>query len=192
MTFTADVDMTFTTAQTFSATTSPTVQSLLTAFTPPPNETVQFNDGIFTFTLTGVVGPTGRIVTLHNDDPTTANHYYAYGLTSDNPAPHWYDFTYDGTTGAEFVGNEILLHFVDGQRGDNDPTPNSIIHIGAPVAVAALPSSSSSGCTIAAMPSQTTNNGDWLVISMFLTFVALVRRRTRRDRIQRATNIASP
>lgn len=194
MTFTADVDMAFTNALTFSATTSPTVQSLLKSFTPPPNETAQFNDGIFGFTVTWVQGPTSRIVTLLNDDPATANHYYAYGPTSDNPAPHWYDFAYDGTTGAEFVGNKILLHFVDGQRGDNDldPTNTSITHIGAPVAVTPIPSSSSGGCTIAAIPSQTTNNGDWVVISMFLTFVSLVRRRTRSDRIQRATNIASP
>ena len=82
------------------------------------------------------------------------------------------------------MGNQILLHFVDGQRGDDDLTANkSISHTGAPVAVAAIPSSSSSGCTIATTPSQTVNNGDWVVISLFLTFLALVRRRARHDRI---------
>ncbi|MHB8743664.1 MAG: peptidylprolyl isomerase [Sulfuricaulis sp.] len=177
MTFTSDVDMTFKTAQSLNQTAS---QTLLQAFTPPPGETAQFSDGIFGFIATWTQGSSSRIVTLHNDDPATANKYYAYGPTSDNPAPHWYDFTYDGTTGAEFVGNEILLHFVDGQRGDNDTTPNSITHIGAPALVAPIPSSSSGGCTIAALPSQTTNNGDWVLISMFLAFVALVRRRARR------------
>ena len=135
--------------------------------------------------MTGVVDPTGRIVTLRNDDPTTPNHYYAYGPTADDLTPHWYDFTFDSTTGtgAEFVGNKILLHFVDGQRGDNDPTVNSIIHIGAPVLMTdTVTSTSSSGCSIAATPSPMRSSGDWIVVSMFLAFVALVRRRAHCDR----------
>ncbi|MHB8624210.1 MAG: peptidylprolyl isomerase [Sulfuricaulis sp.] len=192
MTFTADLDMTFTAGSITTADTT-TSKNLLATFTPPPSEAVQFNDGIFQFTVTWAQGSSSRIVTLHNDDPATANHYYAYGPTSDNPAPHWYDFMYDGTTGAEFVGNQILLHFVDGQRGDIDLTANnSITHAGAPAVVTPIPSSNSGGCTIAALPSQPVNNGDWVMISLFLAFVALIRRRTRREPVQRATNIASP
>jgi cyclophilin family peptidyl-prolyl cis-trans isomerase len=190
--FTADVDMTFTpdSVKTLDAATS---TSDLATFTPPPNESVNFNDGIFTFTLTGAM-PSGRVVTLLYGDTPAPNHYYAYGPTPDNTTPHWYEFSFDGTTGAEFIGNKILLHFVDGQRGDDDlnSTNGSITHTGAPVLVAPISSSSSSGCTIAGIPSQTTNNGDWVLISLFLTFVALVRRRAHHDRVQRATNIASP
>jgi uncharacterized repeat protein (TIGR01451 family) len=55
-------------------------------------------------------------------------HYFRYGQTPDNPSDHWYDFTYDGQTGAEFLStHELRLHFVDGQRGDDDLKANDII-----------------------------------------------------------------
>ena len=42
-------------------------------------------------------------------------------------------FTYDGQTGAEINGNLVTLHFVDGQRGDDDLTPDGkIIDQGGP------------------------------------------------------------
>lgn len=53
--------------------------------------------------------------------------YRKYGPTPDNATPHWYDFMYDGTTGAELNGNQAILHFVDGQRGDDDLTANGVI-----------------------------------------------------------------
>jgi len=183
--FTSDVDMTFTPGS-FGAFSASYSASLLATFTPPPGKTVQFNDGISTFKLTGTMSPTGLIVTLFHGSATTPNHYYAYGPTADNATPHWYDFTYDGTTGAEIVGNKILLHFVDNQRGDDDfTTDGSITHTGAPVLVTDIPASSptSVGCSIAATPSSMRNGGDWIVVSMFLAFVALVRRRIRRNRI---------
>ncbi len=43
-----------------------------------------------------------------------------FGPTVDNTVPHWYEFRYDGATGAEIVGNTIILHYVDGGRGDAD------------------------------------------------------------------------
>jgi hypothetical protein len=48
-------------------------------------------------------------------------------MTPDNDIPHWYEFLFDGTTGAEINENIITLHFVDGSRGDNDITTNGII-----------------------------------------------------------------
>ncbi len=181
--FTTDVDMTFGTVGIVDSTiTIP----LLAIFTPPPHTTVQFKDGIYVLTVTGTMGPTGRIVTLLRDAAAVRpTHYYAYGSTPDNTTDHWYDFSFDGETGAEIVGDKIILHFVDGKRGDSDLTVNSSIsHIGAPVLVEPIADSTKpAGCTIAAMPSQTTSNGDWILISMFLSFVALVRRRARSDRI---------
>jgi hypothetical protein len=53
--------------------------------------------------------------------------YYMYGSEPENPTPHWYDFTYDGQTGAEINGSDIILHFGDGLRGDDDLIENGII-----------------------------------------------------------------
>ena len=59
--------------------------------------------------------------------------YYKYGPTPDNPSPHWYPFLFNGTTGAIFFSDRIELHFVDGQRGDDDLQPNGqIVDVGAP------------------------------------------------------------
>ena len=184
--YAADVDMTFTSGAIVPALTA---TSWLTTFTPPSGKTVQFNDEVSTFTLTGTIG-TSRVVTLYHGAATSVNGYYAYGPTPNDPSPHWYDFSYDGVTGAEIVGDKVLLHFVDGQRGDDDldATNNSITHTGAPVLVTdtATGSSSSSGCSIATTPSKMRGNGDWILISMFLAFVALVRRRARHDRLQQS------
>jgi len=186
--FTADLDMIFSGVATASTTDT---ASLLATFSPPAHKTVQFNDGIFAFTLTGTM-PSSRVVTLFSDDPIIPTHYYAYGKTPDNTAPHWYDFSYDGETGAEIVRNKVIMHFVDGKRGDDDldSTNGSVTHTGAPAVVTANTSAQSNqsggGCSIVTAPSQTTSNGDWVVISMFLAFVALVRRRARNGRIQRA------
>ncbi|NLH17940.1 MAG: DUF11 domain-containing protein [Phycisphaerae bacterium] len=53
--------------------------------------------------------------------------YYKYGPTPTQPWPHWYEFMFDGQTGAEINGNIITLHFVDGERGDNDLSANGVI-----------------------------------------------------------------
>ena len=53
--------------------------------------------------------------------------YFKYGPTPDNPVNHLYEFTFDGETGAEFNGNEVILHFVDGKRGDSDLVANGVI-----------------------------------------------------------------
>ena len=85
---------------------------------------VDFPVGFFEFTLQGVIpgGPT--TVTLFLPPGVTANTYYKSGSTPDNATPHWYEFLFDGTTGAEIFGDRILLHFVDGQRGDDDLIAN--------------------------------------------------------------------
>jgi hypothetical protein len=48
--------------------------------------------------------------------------YRKYGPTPNNPTPHWYDFMWDGTTGAVIDGpnGKVTLYFVEGQRGDDD------------------------------------------------------------------------
>ena len=64
-------------------------------------------------------------------------HYLKYGPTPADPSVHWYNFLYqlatDGdsadTTGTEFLPNgQVVLHLVDGGRGDDDLTPDGVIN----------------------------------------------------------------
>jgi hypothetical protein len=65
------------------------------------------------------------------------NSYWKYGPTPANPAPHWYEFLYDGSTGVEFTPTGFTIHYVDGQRGDDDLTADGdIADPGAPAIVA--------------------------------------------------------
>jgi cyclophilin family peptidyl-prolyl cis-trans isomerase len=183
--FTADVDMTFDSVGTVDTAIA---VSRLAAFKSPPNNSVYFNNGMFALTMSGVMGASGRVLTLYDGATTRPTRYYAYGPTPDDPAPHWYDFTYDGETGAEIGSDRITLHFVDGKRGDEDLTANnSITHTGAQAVVTENASAQSGqaggGCSIVTTPSPTSRGGDWMVVSLFLAFVALVRRRARRNRI---------
>lgn len=97
---------------------------------PSPANTpddAEFPWGFFDFSLDGL-DPGEAItvtLTLHNGEPT--DKYYKYGMTPDNLEPHWYDFAYDGQTGAQINTNVITLHFVDGLRGDEDITQNGSV-----------------------------------------------------------------
>ena len=88
----------------------------------PPG--VDFPVGFFEFTVQGVIPGGSTTVTLFLPPGATANTYYKFGSTPDNATPHWYEFLFDGTTGAEIFADRILLHFVDGQRGDDDLIAN--------------------------------------------------------------------
>ncbi len=60
---------------------------------------------------------------------TEANQYWKYGAEPGNTTPHWYAFDYDPATGtgAVFEAGKIILHLVDGLRGDGDLTANGVI-----------------------------------------------------------------
>jgi hypothetical protein len=59
--------------------------------------------------------------------------YWKFGPTLDNTTSHWYEFTFDGTTGAVISEQMITLYFVDGERGDADGIKNGqIVEPGAP------------------------------------------------------------
>jgi cyclophilin family peptidyl-prolyl cis-trans isomerase len=192
-TFSSDTAMKFDSAEIVNVSAA---LSLLSAFEPPPNQSAHFNNDIFTLTMTGIMGGVGHIVTLYDNASTRPTHYYAYGPTPDDPSPHWYDFAFDGETGAEIKNDRIILHFVDGMRGDDDLTVNdSITHTGAQAVVTAVDDGSAQGggCSIAGIPPNMTRGGDWIVVSLFLTMLLLVRRRARRHvQRERVTNIASP
>jgi|GEM_PF-4864338 len=104
--------------------------------TLPPGapQGVQFPLGLFNFGVTNV--PTGGATTVtifpqSNVLPTT---YYKFGPEPQNPAtvadetiPHWYEFLFDGSTGAEILSDRIVLHLLDGGRGDSDIAANGVI-----------------------------------------------------------------
>ena len=99
---------------------------------------MEFSYGFFGFTITDISNGSATTVTLHFPVGTTFGTYYKYGPTPNNPTNHWYEFLYDGQTGAEIIGNIITLHFVDGTRGDDDLIANGIVvDDGAPAVVAA-------------------------------------------------------
>ena len=97
----------------------------------------EFSYGLFDFRLNGVNNGSSTIITLHLSAGTTIDAYYKYGPTPNNPTKHWYNFLFDGHTGAEIGGDVITLHLVDGMRGDDDLTANGIIfEFGGPVMAA--------------------------------------------------------
>jgi len=82
---------------------------------------VDFPYGFFIFTIEGVEpgGSTSITITL----PAGASpprSFFKYGTTPDNPSNLWYEFIYDGETGATIEGNIITLYFIDGKNGDSD------------------------------------------------------------------------
>ena len=63
--------------------------------------------------------------------------FYNFGPTEEDPEDHFYEFLFDGETGAEIFEDRILLHYVDGSRGDHDLTVNGeILTRGGPVTLA--------------------------------------------------------
>lgn len=101
---------------------------------------VTFPAGFVSFQVTGVTAGGPARVQLALASGIAVNSYWQFGPEPDNVSPHWYDFAFNGTTGAVINGNLITLHFVDGQRGDHDLTANGVIDDpGAPALTSAGP-----------------------------------------------------
>ena len=114
--------------------------------TPPDN--IRFNLGLLDFRIDGLFPGDAVEVGFIVPPGYVPSSYYMYGPTPDNINPHWYEFMFDGTTGAAFLGNAIITSpdgrniernlirviFEDGERGDADLTANGVIvDPGAPV-----------------------------------------------------------
>ena len=81
----------------------------------------------------GTGEPESFAVTLFFPSGFLAKTYYNFGPTPDKPEDHFYEFLFDGTTGAEISEDRIVLYFVDGQRGDHDLEVNGeILTLGGP------------------------------------------------------------
>jgi RHS repeat-associated protein/uncharacterized repeat protein (TIGR01451 family) len=88
---------------------------------------VEFPVGFFAFVVQGLAPGGSTVVTVFlppDVEPTT---YYKHGPTPAEVAPHWYAFSYDPPTGAWIDANRVLLHLVDGERGDGDLTADGKI-----------------------------------------------------------------
>jgi|GEM_PF-3707148 len=96
---------------------------------------VEFPLGFISFTINGVaVGGTVE-VTLIADLPAdeTLESFWKFGPEAGAPDPHFYEFLFDGTTGATVSGNTVTIMLADGLRGDSDTSANgSIVDPGAP------------------------------------------------------------
>ncbi len=92
---------------------------------------VRFPYGFFRFRATGLNAGACTTVTLYLPLDETIDTYYKYGPTTENPTDHWYEFLYNGRTGAQIFHEggqtRIVLHLCDGERGDNDLMVNGEI-----------------------------------------------------------------
>jgi uncharacterized repeat protein (TIGR01451 family) len=96
---------------------------------PSPHDApgVPFPAGHFAFEVRDLA-PGGRTtVTVTLPSFMSVHSWWKYGRTAAYPFPHWYEFDYDGSTGAVIDGNVVTLHLQDGARGDDDLTENGII-----------------------------------------------------------------
>jgi len=101
-----------------------------TTSNPSPHDMPQgleFACGFFDFKINNVEPGDTTTATLHMPQGTNPVTYYKYGPTPEDHTYHWYEFLYDGQTGADIDGNLITLYFVDGKRGDDDLAVNGAI-----------------------------------------------------------------
>lgn len=85
----------------------------------------EFPVGFLSFKATGIpIGGSVKISEIFHG-PVRYTTVFAYGPTTDNSKPHWYQFVFDGTTGADLnKAGEIAFTFKDGGRGDHDLQKN--------------------------------------------------------------------
>jgi hypothetical protein len=95
---------------------------------PLPPVGISFPVGLIRFFLKGETAGFQAQVHLLLPEGVQPTAYWKLGSTlAVPPAPMWYPFSYDGTTGAQIVGNEIILNLKDGELGDNDLLANQLI-----------------------------------------------------------------
>jgi hypothetical protein len=88
----------------------------------------EFSNGYFSFQLTNVLAG-DNVVSVTLPAGSVPDQFFNYGPTPEDNNPHWYEFNFDGVTGAEINGNIINLHYTDGLRGDSDLTQDGIITV---------------------------------------------------------------
>ncbi|WP_207891906.1 choice-of-anchor D domain-containing protein [Thiogranum longum] len=147
--------------------------------------TITFPNGFVSFLLDGIpVGSNTAISIFLPTNNPSVNSYFKYGwIPGDNPlivSKHWYQFDFDGRTGAEIQENQIILHFVDGGFGDADLTPNGrIFDPGGPASINLGSSSSSSGggCSLTTPRNKASRPIDMVVLLVLAVVLRLLRKR---------------
>ncbi|MFQ5502255.1 MAG: putative metal-binding motif-containing protein, partial [Phycisphaerae bacterium] len=151
---------------------------------------VTFPLGFLDFEI-GNLPPDGTVdvqITAHLPPGVTINNYWKFGPEPGNSAPHWYDFAFDGTTGATFSGNVITLRFVDALRGDGDLTVNGVIaDPGAPAFTQATPPETLPDTLPEAQPSPAQDcgsgmcgQGGSLMMPLTLLWIGQIKRRKKK------------
>lgn len=150
-------------------------------------EGLEFPIGFFSFKINNIDPGGGTTLTIAPLSMIEINTFYKFGPTPDNPTPHFNEFLFDGTTGAEILGNgQVILHFVDGQRGDSDLTADGMItDPGGPgensndnLTTVTSPASSG-GCSIAPIGVGKTSVPLYLIIPVLVVMSRLWRRYKR-------------
>ena len=104
-------------------------------------DNITLDAGVHEFTLVNVAPGAIVQVGLLLPANVTPSAYYIYGSTPERTAPHWYNFDFDGETGASFIGaakitsptgqniqmNIVSLRIKNGGRGDSSVAPNNFI-----------------------------------------------------------------
>lgn len=91
--------------------------------------------GFFSFKIKGMDAGGSIMATLFLHDGPEVSSYYKYGPTS-TEGIKWYEFDYDGETGAMISEDTVNLYLTDGMRGDYDITADGkIVDPGGPVMV---------------------------------------------------------
>lgn len=105
--------------------------------------------------------------------------FFNNGLTPDDNNPQYYEFNFDGETGAEFSDKKVILHLVDGKRGDSDLTANGVIVDPGTPAIRASNTANSGGgggCSMAVHYSASRRAGDWLLVAVCILMLGLYRK----------------
>jgi hypothetical protein len=116
---------------------------------PSPEDTpvnLDFPYGFISFTINGLDSDGSTWLKITWPGNASYNTYYKYGRTPADVSDHWYEFLYNGTTGAEINDNVTTLYFVDAQRGDDIlDQDNLIIDLGGPAVILESGGDSGSG-----------------------------------------------
>jgi hypothetical protein len=130
--------------------TSPDGTTLSASISPhsdaAPPAGIDFPFGFLSFEVINTAQPGGPVtVTISGLDFSQITDYYKYGATPADPSNHWYDFLLNTPTdadsatgtGMEIVNGNLVLHLVDGGRGDDDLSANGyVFDIGGPAEAA--------------------------------------------------------
>jgi len=140
-------------------------------FNDPQN--VSFPIGFFEFEIELTHFGEESYVVLYLPEGVVINTFYKFGPTPDNQQHHWYEFIFDGETGAEFLEDRVVLRFVDGQRGDDDNAVNGMIfEPGGPgFKPIEIEDIDFSGCSLASARGQVSSN---TILNLFILFIPFV------------------